>query len=91
MKKMKNIIIKLGQIDRRFVFLIIGLSVLFPLLYPDYFRVDIKISSYSQTVFDTVDKFRDAEEYIDSNKNDVRVRNLLTKIKIVYGMILLKF
>jgi len=71
MEKMKNIIIKLGQIDRRFIFLIIALSVLFPLLYPDYFRIDIKISSYSQTVFDTVNKYRGAEKYIDSNQNGV--------------------
>ena len=66
---MKNFLIKLGNIDRKHIYVVIAFSVLIPLLYPDVFRIDIKISSYTQTVFDEINKLQGAEKYIDINDN----------------------
>ena len=42
MDKLKNIFIKLGQLDRRFIFFLIALSVLIPLLKPEWVNIPIK-------------------------------------------------
>ena len=41
MNQINNILIKLGQIDRRYIFLLIGLSVLIPLLKPTWVNFPI--------------------------------------------------
>ena len=54
MKRLKLFFIKLGSFDRRIIFIIIGLSVLLPLIYP--VQIPIRPTKDSQLVYDTVDK-----------------------------------
>tara|TARA_Y100000590_G_C15741261_1_gene1020349 strand:+ start:492 stop:1370 length:879 start_codon:yes stop_codon:yes gene_type:complete len=56
MGAIKNILIKLGSLDRRAIFLIIGLSVLIPLLKPDWVSLPIKPDRNTQKVFDEINK-----------------------------------
>ena len=56
METLKNIFIKLGSMDRRIIFLLVGLSVLFPLLKPDWFTLPIRPKQHSQIVFDEINK-----------------------------------
>ena len=51
----KNILIKIGQIDRRIIFLIVGLSILIPMLIPDYFRIPIYASQTSKDFYNLVE------------------------------------
>ena len=48
---LKKIFIKLGQLDRRLIFVLIGLSVLIPLIKPDWINIPIKTTSNSEIVF----------------------------------------
>ena len=52
----KTIFIKLGSLDRRIIFFVIGLSVLIPLLKPDWVRLPIRPKIHSQIVFNELDK-----------------------------------
>ncbi len=54
MKRLKLFFIKLGSFDRRIIFVIIGLSVLLPLIYP--VQIPIRPTKDSQLVYETVDK-----------------------------------
>ena len=56
MDTIKNIFIKLGSLDRRAIFVIIGLSVLIPLLKPDWVSLPIKPDRNTQKVFDEINK-----------------------------------
>lgn len=56
---LKKIFIALGSMDRRFIFLLVGLSVLLPKLYPELFTLPIKASSHSKRVFDEIDALKD--------------------------------
>ena len=56
MEKLKNIFIKLGSLDRRVIFLIVGLSVLLPLLKPEWFSLPVRPKPHSQIVFDEIEK-----------------------------------
>ena len=58
MDLLKKIFIALGSMDRRFIFLLVGLSVLLPKLYPEFFTFPIKASSHSQRVFDEIDALK---------------------------------
>tara|TARA_S200000501_G_scaffold128592_2_gene121517 strand:+ start:16636 stop:17514 length:879 start_codon:yes stop_codon:yes gene_type:complete len=62
----KNILIKLGQIDRRFIFLLIGLSVLVPLLKPGWVNIPIKITSNSKIVFDELNNLKAGDKVLVS-------------------------
>lgn len=53
---MKNIFIKLGEIDRRYIFVLIALSVLIPLLKSDWIKMPIKTTQNTQIVFDELSK-----------------------------------
>ena len=59
MDLLKKIFIALGSMDRRFIFLLVGLSVLLPKLYPELFTLPIKASSHSQQVFDEIDALKE--------------------------------
>ena len=50
-----NFFIKLGKLDRRYIFILIGLSVLLPLLQPDWFALAVRPTPQSQRVFDELD------------------------------------
>ena len=39
---MKNFLIKLGNIDRKHIYVVIAFSVLIPFVYPDVLRIDDK-------------------------------------------------
>ena len=66
MDSIKNILIKLGQIDRRFIFLLIGLSVLIPLLKPGWVNVPIKTTSNSKIVFDELNNLKAGDRVLVS-------------------------
>ena len=51
---MKRIFYILGNVDRKIIFLIIGLSVLIPLLKPNWIKLPIKITNNTQIVFDEI-------------------------------------
>lgn len=53
MNKISNIILKLSRVDRRWIFLIIGLSVLIPLFFP--LGLPIRATDTTQRVYDTFD------------------------------------
>ncbi len=53
---MKNIFIKLGEIDRRYIFVLIALSVLIPLVKSDWIKMPIKTTQNTQIVFDELSK-----------------------------------
>ena len=66
MDLLKKIFIALGSMDRRFIFLLVGLSVLLPKLYPDLFTLPIKASSHSQRVFDEIDALKENSKVLVS-------------------------
>jgi len=55
---MKNIFIKLGSLDRRIIFFVIGLSVLIPLIKPEWVTLPVRPKIHSQIVFDELDKLK---------------------------------
>ena len=54
MEAIKKIFIILGSLDRRIIFLIVGLSVLLPLLKPEWVSIPIRPRPESQTVYDEI-------------------------------------
>ena len=66
MSIIKNILIKLGELDRRFIFILIALSVLIPLLKPDWVNIPIKTTSNSQIVFDELNKLNKGDKVLVS-------------------------
>ena len=54
MKKFLEIIVKLGSVDRRYIFVLVGLSVLIPLLKP--VNIPIRATNQSQGVFDALNE-----------------------------------
>ena len=63
---MKNFLIKLGDIDRRWVFLLIGLSVLIPLLKPELIQMPVKTTKNTQIVFDSISKLKENDKVLIS-------------------------
>ena len=74
---LKKMFIKLGQLDRRLIFILIGLSVLIPLIKPDWINIPIKTTSNSEIVFnelnslDKGDKVLVSFEYGASTKPEI--------------------
>ena len=66
MDKLKNIFIKLGQLDRRFIFLLIALSVLIPLLKPGWVNIPIKTTSNSEIVFEELNNLNKGDKVLVS-------------------------
>ena len=63
----RKIFIRLGQIDRRYIFLLIGLSVLLPLLHqPEWLIIDYKVSPNTQTVFNELDELKEGDKILIS-------------------------
>ena len=50
--KILNILLSLGKVDRKIIFIIIGLVVFIPLVKPDWVDIPIQTSPDSQMVFD---------------------------------------
>ena len=66
MDKLKNIFIKLGQLDRRLIFILIGLSVLIPLLKPGWVNIPIKTTSNSEVVFEELNNLNEGDRVLVS-------------------------
>ena len=54
----------LGTLDRRIIFLIIGLSVLIPLIKPNWLSLPIKIDQNTEIVFDTVSNLKEGDKVL---------------------------
>ena len=61
MKKIFNI---LGNVDRKIIFLLIGLSVLIPLLKPDWIKLPVKTTNNTQIVFDEINKLEENDRIL---------------------------
>jgi len=66
MISIKNIFIKLGQLDRRFIFILIGLSVLIPLIKPNWVNIPIKTTQNTQIVFNELNKLKEGDKVLVS-------------------------
>ncbi len=98
MKFLKEFFIKIGKIKRQWIFLIVGLSVLIPLVFP--VNIPIQPSEHSKTVYealnnlDTNSKILLSFEYGPSTKPEIHpmavgiLRLLLKKNHKIYGMAL---
>ena len=66
MDSIRNIFIKLGKLDRRYIFLLIGLSVLIPLLKPGWVNIPIKTTPNSEIVFNELNKLNKGDKVLVS-------------------------
>jgi len=67
MGNIKNIFIKLGELDRRYIFLLIALSVLIPLMKPDWVNIPIKITNNSKIVFNELNSLNEGDKVLIPN------------------------
>lgn len=100
METIKKIFILLGSLDRRIIFLIVGLSVLIPLLQPEWVNFPIRPTPESQIVFDEINKLNAGDkvllsfEYGPSTKPEIHpmaiaiLKHLYAKNIQVYGFAL---
>ena len=100
MEAIKKIFILLGSLDRRIIFLIVGLSVLIPLLKPEWIDLPIRPTPESQIVFDEINKLNAGDkmllsfEYSPSTKPEIHpmaiaiLKHLYVKNIQVYGFAL---
>ena len=51
---MKQLFIRLGEIDRRYIFILISFSVLIPLIKPDWVNIPIKTTNNTEIVFNEI-------------------------------------
>lgn len=63
---MKNFIIKLGNLDRRIIFLLIGLSVLIPLLNPNLIDLPLGQDRNTKIVFDSISSLKENDKVLIS-------------------------
>ena len=63
---MKNILVKMGNINRRIIFILIALSVLIPLLKPDWFNLPIKIDKNTKTAFNAISNLQENNKVLVS-------------------------
>ena len=64
METIKRIFIILGSLDRRIIFLIVGLSVLIPLLKPEWVKIPIRPRQESQTVLDEINNLNAGDKVL---------------------------
>ena len=100
METIKKIFIVLGSLDRRIIFIIVGLSVLIPLLKPEWVDLPIRPTPESQIVFDEINKLNAGDkmllsfEYSPSTKPEIHpmaiaiLKHLYAKNIQVYGFAL---
>ena len=62
----KKYLIDLGKLDRRYIFLLIGLSVLIPLIKPNWINIPIKTTNNSQIVFNELNKLNVGDKVLVS-------------------------
>ena len=61
---MKKILIRLGKIDRRVIFLLIALSVLVPLIKPEWVKLPIKIDNNTQIVYNSISSLHEGDKVL---------------------------
>jgi len=61
---LKELLVKLGSIDRRIIFLLIGLSVLIPLIKPNWVQLPLKIDNNTKVVFDSISSLKDGDKVL---------------------------
>ena len=61
---MKKILIQLGKIDRRIIFFLIGLSVLIPLIKPNWVKLPIKIDNNTKIVYDSISSLNEGDKVL---------------------------
>ena len=66
MTNLKKYLINLGNLDRRYIFLLIGLSVLIPLIKPNWINIPIKTTNNSQIVFNELNKLNEGDRVLVS-------------------------
>ncbi len=66
MDAIKKIFIKLGELDRRYIFIIVSLSVLIPLIKPNWVKIPIKTTKNSKKVFDEIDRLKENDKVLVS-------------------------
>ena len=64
MELIKKILIILGSLDRRIIFIIVGLSVLIPLLKPEWVSIPIRPRPESKTVFDEINNLNAGDKVL---------------------------
>ena len=100
METIKKIFILLGSLDRRIIFLIVGLSVLIPLIQPEWVNFPIRPTPESQIVFYEINNLNEGDkvllsfEYGPSTKPEIHpmaiaiLKHLYAKNIQVYGFAL---
>ena len=63
---MKQLFIRLGEIDRRYIFFLISLSVLIPLIKPDWINIPIKTTNNTEIVFNEINKLNNDDKVLVS-------------------------
>ena len=61
---MKRFFTIVGTIDRRIIFLLIGLSVLIPLIKPNWLELPIKIDNNTQIVYDSISGLQEGDKVL---------------------------
>tara|TARA_B100002051_G_scaffold79252_2_gene75786 strand:+ start:329 stop:1225 length:897 start_codon:yes stop_codon:yes gene_type:complete len=61
---LKKILLQLGKIDRRIIFFLIGLSVLIPLIKPDWVKLPIKIDNNTKIVYDSISSLNEGDKVL---------------------------
>tara|TARA_Y100000996_G_scaffold134088_1_gene101861 strand:+ start:5460 stop:6356 length:897 start_codon:yes stop_codon:yes gene_type:complete len=61
---LKKILIQLGKIDRRIIFFLIGLSVLIPLIKPNWVKLPIKIDNNTKIVYDSISSLNEGDKVL---------------------------
>jgi hypothetical protein len=61
---MRNFLIKLGTIDRKFIFVLIALAVLIPLLYPNLIELPIKVDKNTKIVFNSISELKSGDKVL---------------------------
>ena len=61
---MDKLLVILGKIDRRIIFLLIGLSVLIPLVKPEWVKLPIKIDKNTKIVFDSISDLNEGDKVL---------------------------
>ena len=61
---MDKLLAILGKIDRRIIFLLIGLSALIPLLKPEWVKLPIKIDKNTRIVFDSISSLNEGDKVL---------------------------
>ena len=98
MDSIKQFFINMGNINRRWIYIIVGFSVMIPLILP--INIPIQTSSHSQTVYDALNSLERGSkillsfEYGPSTKPEIHpmsigiLRLLIEKEHKIYGMAL---